>query len=402
MKNRSLPHFLPVVLFFILTTSFSVRAQKVVSKAGFSPYWEAGFNGGTSTFFGDVKQNTFFPVSTNNNEWRLGASVLFGRQFSYVFGLRGQALYAQIAGTKRSADYYFEGDYIEFNANTTINLNNLFGRKRTDRFASAYLVFGLGLTNYNSTVYTLSTGVQKRKIGFGNGSGLGGRTLEGILTGGIGVNFRINNRFLINFETANRIMNSDNMDGWIKNFKYDVYNYTSLGLTYRFGKKTKKAAPPPAVTHQHVEEVPPVQPKPKTGKKPCIVEAKPVMPPATTQTTKKAVPVQTQKPTQPVQPVVAAKKTQPAPPPKPLIEYRVQIRAKYGRPIPLNWLSKRYGIPANQIREDKHNGYYIYTVGAYDTYEQARTKRDALRQYSGVNDAFVVAFKNGYRLDKLP
>ena len=401
MKNVSLPFFISVVLLFLIVPS-SVTAQKVVSKAAFSPYWEAGLNGGTSIFFGDVKQNTFFPVSTNNNEWRLGASVLFGRQFSYVFGLRGQALYAQIAGTKRSADYFFEGDYIEFNANTTIDLNNLLGRKRTDRFASAYLLFGLGLTNYNSTVYTLSTGTAKRKIGFGNGSGLGGRTLEGILTAGAGVNFRVNNHFIINVETANRVMNSDNMDGWIKNFKYDVYNYTSLGVTYRFGKKAKKTAPPPAVTHQHIEEVPPVKPQPKPEKKPCIVEAKPVMPPPTPQTTKKAVPTPaTQQPAQPAQPVVA-QKTSPAPPPKPVIEYRVQIRAKYGHPIPLNWLSKKYGIPANQIREDKHNGYYIYTVGSYDTYGQARTRRDALRKYSGVNDAFVVAFKNGYRLDKLP
>jgi len=49
-----------------------------------------------------------------------------------------------------------------------------------------------------------------------------------------------------------------------------------------------------------------------------------------------------------------------------------------------------------------HDGYYIYTIGSFDTYEQARTARDILRRVNGIRDAFVVAFRNGYRLDKLP
>ncbi|UBM62798.1 SPOR domain-containing protein [Candidatus Sulfidibacterium hydrothermale] len=403
MKNKlTLSAFL--TLLFLFTTFSFAWGQHVVPEKKFSPYWEVGLTGGTSLFFGDVKQNPILPVSTNNNEWRLGGSLLAGRQFSYVFGLRGQALYGQIAGTKRSADYFFEGDYFEFNLNTTIDLNNLLGRKRTDRFITTYLLAGVGLTNYNSTIYTLSTGMVKRKIGFGNGSGIGGRTLEGILTGGIGVNFRINDHFIINLETANRIMNSDEMDGWVRNFKYDVYNYTSVGLFYKFGQRKAKTAPPASVvTHQNMREIPPAQPVHQPEKKPCITEPTPVMPPTTTNTTKKVekTPVQTEQPAQ--QPaVVPVKVSTPAPPPQPVLEYRVQIRAKYGNPISVSWLSRRYHIPVNEIRQDKHNGYYIYTVGSYDTYEQARTRRDQLRNVNGIRDAFVVAFKNGYRLDKLP
>ena len=410
MKNSYLSRYLLAVIFFF--TVFYLQAQHVVPGKKFSPYWETGLNVGSSIFFGDAKQNPIMPVSTNNNEWRIGGSVMFGRQFSYVFGLRGQALYGQIAGTKRASDYFFEGDYIEFNANTTIDLNNLFGKNRTDRFASAYLLVGLGVTNYNSTVYQLSTSLQKKQIGFGNGSGIGGRTLEGILTGGVGVNFRINKNFIINLESANRLMNSDNMDGWINGFKYDIYNYTSVGLTYRFGRRKAKAAqaPPPATVHQNIKEVPPVKPQPKPEKKPCTVEMKPVMPPAAT-ATKTEKPVQqaitpVQKPAQqPVQKPEATKITYaatPTPPPQPVLEYRVQIRAKYGHRVSISWLSNKYGIPATQIREDKHEGYYIYTVGSYKTYEQARTRRDQLRSRNGITDAFVVAFKNGYRLDKLP
>ncbi|VAW26057.1 hypothetical protein MNBD_BACTEROID07-74, partial [hydrothermal vent metagenome] len=85
-----------------------------------------------------------------------------------------------------------------------------------------------------------------------------------------------------------------------------------------------------------------------------------------------------------------------------LLEYSVQIMARYGRRIPIEWINKKYGLSQNKIREDKHNGYYIYTIGSYQTYGQARTRRDQIRNRYGIGDAFVVAFKNGYRLDKLP
>lgn len=405
MRNRYLFRlFLLIILSFPFIT---VKAQNVVPKKDFSPYWEIGINGGSSLFFGDIKEKPFFPLSKNNNEWRLGGGLIAGYQFTPVFGLRGQILYGQLAGTKRSLNRYFEGDYIEFNLNTTINLNNLFGKKRSNRFVSTYLLVGVGITNYNSTFYSLSTGAKIGYIGFGSGSGIKGRTLEGILTGGVGVNFRVNNHFIVNFETANRIMNSDEMDGWVKNFKYDVYNYTSLGLAYRFGRRKAKFVPKTAVLHYNIQEVPPGKLAPGKEKRPCTVEMQPVMPPATTKMTKKTIVTEKQKQYQAVAPVQQpqqhiTKANVSTPPPRPLLEYSVQILARYGQRISIEWISKKYGLSQNEIREDKHNGYYIYTIGSYQTYGQARTHRDQLRNRYEISDAFVVAFKNGYRLDKLP
>ena len=399
IKNRYLLRLflLTVILFPVI----SLQAQEIVPK-GFTPYWQININSGTSLFFGDIKENPIIPISKNNNEWRLGGGLIVGYQLSHVFGLRGQALYGQLAGTKTKLDRYFEGDYIEFNLNTTINLNNMFGKKRSDRLVSTYLLVGVGITNYNSTFYNLSTGTKIGYIGFGYGSGIKGRTLEGIFTGGVGVNFRLNNRLNINFETANRVMNSDKMDGWVKNFKYDVYNYTSLGLSYRFGKRKVRSVPQTPVEHQNIKEVPPGKPAPMKEKKPCTVEIQPVMPPATSNMAKKMATAKQHQAVTPVQqPQQHVTKTA-TPPPRPILEYRVQIRAKYGQPISIALLSRKYGLSQNEIRGDKHNGYYIYTIGSYQTYEQARTRRDTIRSRFGISDAFVVAFKNGYRLDKLP
>jgi len=214
-KYNTLPVFKILITGILLFISLVSLSQN-------KSYWELNGNFGASLFYGDIKQYQWVPAK---EEWRFGGGVQFGRQFSYVFGLRGQFLYGKLKGVKKEWDTYFTSDYYETNLNVTMNLNNLFGKnKRSDRFFNVYLLAGIGLTQYNSTIYELSTDKIIARVGHGYGSGIKGRTLEGILTGGLGVDFRINDNFRINLETANRAMNSDFMDHWVNGFKYDIYN----------------------------------------------------------------------------------------------------------------------------------------------------------------------------------
>jgi hypothetical protein len=366
-------------------------------KAQDKSYWELNLNGGTSLFFGDIKQYQWVPVSNNENEWRFGAGLQFGRQLSYVFGVRGQALYGQLAGTKREWKRYFQSDYIETNVNFTINFNNIFGQKRSDRFLNLYMITGVGLTQYNTTVYELGTNKIVAQVGNGHGKGIGGRTLEGILTVGMGADFRINDNLHVTLESANRGMNSDAYDHWEKGFPFDVYNYTSLGLSWRFGVGKSKAPPYHnsgdetnyydygTDTTTQVEEV--ITPEPvQPGQQVEVLE------------------IEEQKPVEPpvVVPATTTTVQQPEAPARPNPEYRVQIKAKYGKPLSREKLSAQYNIPVNEIQEDRHNGYYIYTVGSYATYNEARDRRNVIRNINGIYDAFVVAFNECGRLDKLP
>ncbi len=82
------------------------------------------------------------------------------------------------------------------------------------------------------------------------------------------------------------------------------------------------------------------------------------------------------------------------------VVFRVQIRAKYRKKMSIAALKSRFNLNET-IYEDYHKGYYIYTIGNYSTYQQARNKREELTVVNGINDAFVVAFRNGKRLDKL-
>jgi len=364
------------------------------TKAQDKSYWELNLNGGSSLFFGDIKQYQWVPVSSNENEWRFAGGLQLGRQLSYVFGVRGQAIYGQVAGTKREWKRYFQSDYFETNINLTVNFNNLFGNKRSDRFLNFYLIYGIGLTQYNTTVYELGTNKVLAQVGNGYGRGIGGRTLEGIFNLGMGADIRLSDNLHVNIESANRGMNSDAYDHWEKDYPFDIYNYTSVGISWRFGVGKTKAPP----YHSKESDTGYDNFEPDTTQPTNVGITEPVQPEKSLDVIK----IEDQAPVSPPTPVVVQKPTTKEQPVKPNPEYRVQIKAKYGKPLSKEKLSSQYGIPIEDIHEDRHNGYYIYTIGSYDTYNKARDRRNILRNTNGIYDAFVVAFNKCGRLDKLP
>jgi len=377
------------------------------SGSGSLAKWSVNLSGGSSIFFGDIKQNRIVPVSNYENEWRFGGALQAGYQVSPILGLRLQGLYAQLAGTRRPSNLYFESNYIEINLNGTISIRNIIGSFNAGQMWDVYFILGVGITNYNTELMELSTKKVVRKVGYGNGVGFGGRTMEGVLVGGMGLKIRLSDKWDINLESANRGMNSDRMDGKESGFKYDIYNYSSLGVTYKFGKKRTTQSRESNQDFNYFEsrkkpenERPVETPVKDQPVQPAEIDMLFVAPPILSQ------PVEPPK-EEKEKPVIVVVEEEPyqAPQEKPMvqgIEYRVQIRAKYGNAISIAKLSDMYNLSASQIKQNTHNGFYIYTVGSYSTYEGARERRNELRTYNGIVDAFVVAFKNGERLDKLP
>jgi len=223
------------ILFLLLVDAVIAQSEKKTEDKLFYSYWEVNFNAGTTLFFGDVKQYKILPAE---NEIRMGAGFQLMRQLTPIFGVRGQMLYTQVSGVRSQWDRYFQADLFEFNMNAKVNLSNLIsGYKK--RLIDVYATVGIGFINYNSQLIETSTEEIIREIGFGTGESFGGRSLNGIGTVGMGFDIRISDKWYINLESANRIMNTDIFDGWVGGFKYDVYNYTSVGITYKFGQSKK-------------------------------------------------------------------------------------------------------------------------------------------------------------------
>jgi hypothetical protein len=76
--------------------------------------------------------------------------------------------------------------------------------------------------------------------------------------------------------------------------------------------------------------------------------------------------------------------------------YRVQLTANLNA-IDATTFYRDAGVD-REVLVEQHEGYYKYTVGPFNTYEQAVTYRDRVEQLPDVQGAFVVAYRNGRRL----
>ena len=363
-----------VVILFLLIASYIGHAQKQSEDSLFLPNLQIGISAGPSTFFGDIKQYQFFP---SYEEWRFAYGLNFNYHISPVFNIGFQGLYGKLTGSKKEQNICFENDYYELNFNTTINLNNLFGKNREDRLVNIYGVVGFGIMNFNSIVKRLDEYYVLKRVGYGYGTGFEGRQRQEFFMFGAGIDFRISKRVNLLLETVNKYPNSDVLDG-VESGKYnDVYNYTSIGISYRFAflKKTKRTEVFEQVYHPvALQNILSQDIEYQLKSEPDYSLVYP------TQQTEISMPEKEKTVTSST------------------IEFRVQILAEYAKPYSKSWISENYNIPLSEIKENIVNGYYIYTVGSFPTYKMASEKSVELQTYNGIYDAFVVAFKDGKRV----
>lgn len=244
MKNstiiRSIWKGLFLLFFTIGTLSKATVAQSIVHRMYYyDPGLVIGGGFGPSISFSDIKQNIIFPASKPMSEWRFSGQFHLEFEVTPVFSLRGQLAYGYIAGARPTANRFFKAKLLEANSSILVRPVSLFIPYRTDYKWHPYLIIGIGLSYYNSTLTKISDNETIAQRGFGNGSGLWGYVIEGIALGGIGVSYHLNENWSIRLETSNRWMNSDKLDTVesIDRSPYDFYNFTTLGISYKIFKK---------------------------------------------------------------------------------------------------------------------------------------------------------------------
>jgi len=78
------------------------------------------------------------------------------------------------------------------------------------------------------------------------------------------------------------------------------------------------------------------------------------------------------------------------------VYYRVQVAAGH-KPINIKKYFLRYNIN-HEVRTEKHDGWYKYSIGSFGEYREARDFRMMIWNTTKVNDAFVAAYNNGARI----
>lgn len=358
----------------MIFSSFSAYSQ---SSNSFMPYWYLKASLGASASYTDFA----------NGDLNFSADLGFGRQLSPIIGLEIKSYFGKLSGTQEvNTSNLFESKLYDFSLNAIFNLSNLIDGLQ-ERDLSFYASLGIGQTQYNA-VRVLDGGTSN--FGFSDGpvelqgSGFGKRRIVATIPFGLGMDYKLNDNFSANFNFRMNWVDSDLLDGFSSgdsrdyySYTSDYYSYTSVGLTYKLGKRKVKKAYIPEDTKPIIMPPPPKKEEAK----------KEVIPPPPPPPPKKEKPVQKPKVKVVEQEVKKVLET----------EYRIQIRACFKHKCSLEMISEKYNLEAKDIKIDFYKNYYIYTVGSFETHEEATKKKELLKAKNKIIDAFIVTFSKGIR-----
>jgi opacity protein-like surface antigen len=378
-----------------LTSSSVLFAQKSGFEKGFGNNWQVGLNVGALSYWGDVAT----PKDLSNqlkNGVAFGYGVSLSKQFSPIWGFSGNILLGNLNATKpfysdgSSADLQFKSKLIEANINATLSFTNLIYGYKPNRMVNAYGIIGFGLGNFEGSTTNYNTGDVIRRFGYGSGKGISGYEVDGIANAGLGVNFRLHKQLYLNIESTMKFTSDDNLDGVVAGIKSDFYNYTSVGLIYKFAFSKGKKVTETKLDDKKGIKKPTFDTKPSEPKP----EVKKAAAPAPEKVDVKITPSEQSKPK-----VEESKKETPKKEPVKTdwySGYKVQILATQ-KDISVEEVKRIYHI-TKDIRLDVNGGWHRFSVGEFNTFQAARIYAKQLILKNKLKGAFVVLFKDGNRI----
>ncbi len=211
-----------------------------INKPGLKDNWSVTGQFGLSAFRGDVDKKKFvgFPgvIGLAANKQLLSTGMLNG-------GVKAQFNIGKLTGEKN--DESFKNNYIEGCLNFQVILNRWINRNFKFEKYRPYAFAGIGFINYHALLRN-SSGEVINGVGYdvtegdieSNGSDPAktGNVTEIIFPIGLGVNYKLNDKFNLELEASSRFINSDQLDAKVR-FKDDKYWFFSVGVTYKFETK---------------------------------------------------------------------------------------------------------------------------------------------------------------------
>jgi hypothetical protein len=366
------------VLSLIVLSIFVLTPEKSFSQGKSIYLWEGRVNAGTSLFFGDGSDNNNIFEKTLEYDYRPSFGGSIRRRINSIFGARAQASYGVLAGARLADDVGFKANYVDLSAGIEVDLINIF-KDNPYRPFSAYLFAGGGaMRHYTIRYQDAQSKNTDNEIGHKD-------RINAMGLAGFGFKYKINERIGINLETSVRNAFRDDLDAYITNSptgvygrsigNNDQYNYTSIGISYAFGKN-KSSKQERSTNSSNEYNIPEITTTEKIEK-----EEKPVE--ASSSDSGNSV-------NEDFRIVRSRYNTE--------IRYCIQILASKNR----EYISKDYSMKVkgiSEINEAFHNGYKIYTTGNYASYGIAKAALNRIKPK--ISDAFIVAFTNNKRLNHL-
>ncbi|MCF8369279.1 MAG: hypothetical protein K9G76_09580 [Bacteroidales bacterium] len=212
-----------------------------INKPGIKDNWSVTGQLGMSVFRGDVDKKKSWTIpgvyGIAVQKKLLSTGFLNG-------GIKAQFNFGKLKGEKNSQS--FENNFFEASVNFQAIMNKWINRNFKFEKFRPYAFGGIGIINYRALLRD-SDGNVVNGIGYdvidGNLEGNGtepeknGRVTEIIFPVGLGVNYKIDPVWSLEFEVSSRYINSDKLDAKIR-FKDDKYWFVTLGVTYKINTKS--------------------------------------------------------------------------------------------------------------------------------------------------------------------
>jgi outer membrane protein OmpA-like peptidoglycan-associated protein/opacity protein-like surface antigen len=224
-----------IVVTLLLTQPLFSQSQVNLGLNRFS----LGLNAGLMTPFTDIKQKDYFPAF---DEMKFGGSLDLEYHFTPVFALRGQFLMGQLSGLDDSQDRYFETELWDATLSGVLSLSKLLSPRwsRNDRI-NIFATLGVGMVSYRSKLFNSVTDELVNSYGYSeDGSEKENRLTDLAMPIGMGISFNLTDRIDLSVESNFRFTQTDKLDAVSRIFsKYDVYNFTGIGLSFKLGKNNR-------------------------------------------------------------------------------------------------------------------------------------------------------------------
>ena len=222
-------------LLFVWLGVPAIGAEEVPETTDDYNRFSFGISGGLLIPFTDVKEQNFMPASGEDG---FGAGLMLNYHVSPVLTLQTNFLFGEMTGISTDDNRKFETEMMHASLTANVSLNGLLApRSSTNRWMNLYGFTGLGAVAFESRLMELQTGNVLRYPY--------DETQEGethyawVIPFGLGVNFRVSDRVDIGVKSSFQYAMTDELDARVvTGSRKDMYNYTSVGFTFRLGSNT--------------------------------------------------------------------------------------------------------------------------------------------------------------------
>jgi hypothetical protein len=364
-----------------------VEKKPIEKKNILSNSWSIELNGGSTQYWGNTNSRNFGTTLKHSPTW--GYGFVLTKQISPVFSIRGQFLMGNLKGRKElfsndsSANLNYHSNFLEGNISVKMSFTDLIKGYKPNRTFTLYGIAGIGLSNFQGETINYNTGIPVNRFGYGSGKGINGYELDGMGTLGIGMTYKLSKALNFTFENSMKFINENKLNEVKGILPFDLYGYSSFGLSYKFG--FKKATKNPPVKIEEVAKPKPAEVKKEVVAAPKTEVKKEVVTPAPVKTEQKVTPSEPVKQeVKPVEKVVM------------FTGYKVQILATLTQ-ASFDKIAIEYKIK-EQIREDHFDKWYRYSVGEFKSFIEANKYRNTLKLRNKIKGAFIVKFVDGKRI----